>query len=76
MDKEKKEVKRYEKQDNNGVLDRLRQKVVSRKLLVFGLSTYFVIAETITSDQWVYIALVYIGSEAMANIFSIAKGNK
>ena len=61
--------------DENGKLDRLLTKLVSRKLLVFFASTLFVVLSAtgvfgmaMTFDQWMTIAVAYIGTQGAQNI--------
>jgi hypothetical protein len=46
------------------VLDKFLQKLISRKLLVWIVSSIAVLLGAIDGDQWVEISMVYIGSEA------------
>jgi len=41
-----------------------------RRLLVFGIGTYFVMLGTIESSDWLYLALAYIGSDAAEKTIS------
>jgi len=50
------------------LLDKWVAKLVSRKLLVWATSTGFLIADLITSEQWVAVALAYVGVEGFADI--------
>jgi hypothetical protein len=50
------------------MLDKWLAKLVSRKLLVWLTSTGFLIAGLITSEQWVAIALAYVGIQGFADI--------
>ena len=50
------------------LLDAWVAKLVSRKLLVWATSTGFLIADLITSEQWVAVALAYVGVEGFADI--------
>ena len=50
------------------LLDTWVAKLVSRKLLVWAVSTGFLIADLITNEQWVAIALAYVGVEGFADI--------
>ena len=43
-------------------------KLISRKLFVWAVSTGFLIADLITSEQWVAVALAYVGVEGFADI--------
>jgi|TARA_R110000824_G_scaffold372076_1_gene561918 hypothetical protein len=50
------------------ILDAWVAKLVSRKLLVWATSTGFLVADLITSEQWVAVALAYVGVEGFADI--------
>ena len=54
-------------QDNRGRLDRLVQRYTSRKLLVWLTSTVFLILGDVSGDQWVTIALAYVGTQAFVD---------
>ena len=61
------------------ILDKWMAKLISRKLLVWGVSTGFLIADLITNEQWVAVALAYVGVEGFADIairWKSAKGDK
>jgi hypothetical protein len=47
--------------------DKLVSKWISRKLLVFVIATIYLACGLVTNSQWVYIALMYIGVEALLN---------
>ena len=49
-------------------LDVYLEKVISRKLLVWLTSTGFLIGGMITSEQWVAIALGYVGIQGFADL--------
>ena len=49
-------------------LDKWMAKLISRKLLVWLTSTGFLVADLITSEQWVAVALAYVGVEGFADI--------
>jgi hypothetical protein len=49
-------------------LDDFIERLLSRKLLVWLTSTGFLIADKMTSDEWVAIALAYIGIQGIADI--------
>ncbi len=48
--------------------DKYLNKFISRKLLVWLASTGFLIADLITNEQWVAVALAYVGVEGFADI--------
>jgi hypothetical protein len=50
------------------ILDKWVAKLISRKLLVWAVSTGFLAFDIIQSDQWVAIALAYVGVEGFADI--------
>ena len=49
-------------------LDTFLEKVISRKLLVWIFSTIFLVTGLITADQWVAIALGYVGVQGFADL--------
>lgn len=61
--KEEKPVK-----DNAGAADKLISKVVSRKLLVWGTATAGLFLGMVPSDDWVAVALAYIGVQGLADL--------
>lgn len=56
-----------------GLIDNKLNKWLSRKLLVFGLSTLFLLLNYVTGDQWIAVALGYIGVQGIADIASTWK---
>ena len=58
------------------ILDSVLGIVISKKLTVFLISTFFVWKEIITSDQWIQIAMVYIGCQSALDIFLAIKNKK
>jgi len=53
-----------------GILDNILGKWASRKLLVFFIATLLSLAGTITSGDWTYIAIAYIGSQAAVDLMT------
>ena len=53
------------------ILDRLISKLTSRKLLVWLTATGLALTGNVTSEDWVAVALVYIGSEALVDIAAV-----
>ena len=49
-------------------VDRHMQRFLSRKLLVWITTTALLVAGRVDGDQWVAIALAYIGSQGVADI--------
>lgn len=62
-----------EKQDRRGLLDKVLSKVASRKLTVFAIATGLLAAGTLTSSDWILVALVYLGSQGLADIVATVK---
>ena len=52
------------------VADRLFEKLMSRKLMVWLTATGLLAYSDLTSSDWVAISLVYIGTEGLADIAS------
>ena len=50
------------------VIDSALSKVVSRKFTVFSLATLFLYLGQVSGDQWVAVALGYIGIQGVADI--------
>jgi len=49
-------------------LDKWVAMLISRNLFVWLVSTGFLVADLITSEQWVAVALAYVGVEGFADI--------
>tara|TARA_R100000008_G_C3496827_1_gene121604 strand:- start:288 stop:485 length:198 start_codon:yes stop_codon:yes gene_type:complete len=49
-------------------LDKMLSKVASRKLMVWGVATGLAILGTVTSEDWVAVSLVYIGSQGAVDL--------
>ena len=49
-------------------LDKLLDKIISRKLLVWITATVLMYGSKITSDEWVLICMVYLGSQGALDI--------
>lgn len=57
------------KSDKKGLSDRILERVVSRKLMVWGTATWALLfTGNLTSGDWVTISLVYIGSQAAIDL--------
>ena len=59
---------------SKGVLDSLQEKVVSRKLLVFGTATALLVYAGLDADIWGMIAMMYIGGQSAIDFAKIWKG--
>jgi hypothetical protein len=49
-------------------LDRWMERWASRKLIVWATATAFLAVDKLGSDEWVAVALAYIGIEGLADI--------
>jgi hypothetical protein len=59
---------------SKGILDSLQEKVVSRKLLVFGTATALLVYAGLDADIWGMIAMMYIGGQSAIDFAKIWKG--
>jgi len=57
-----------EKNNDRGVLDIITEKAISRKLLVWAISSVFLCLGKITSDEWTAISIGYVGIEGFADL--------
>ena len=71
-----KELKKdfYLESKTKGVLDGIQEKVVSRKLLVFGTATALLIYAGLDADTWGMIAMMYIGGQSAIDFAKVWKG--
>ena len=65
-----------EKSNDRGVLDIVTEKAISRKLLVWVVSTVMLGFGKLTPDEWTAISLGYVGIEGIADIAIKWKGAK
>jgi hypothetical protein len=64
----------YLESKTKGVLDGIQEKVVSRKLLVFGTATALLVYAGLDADTWGMIAMMYIGGQSAIDFAKIWKG--
>lgn len=71
-----KEIEDEMREDANdrGFLDIITEKLISRKLLVWIVSSSFLAFGKISPDEWAAISLGYIGIEGVADIAAKWKG--
>jgi len=50
------------------IMDKFLQRWTSRKLFVWASATGLLLGKFLTGDEWVAIALVYLGSQGLADI--------
>ena len=58
---------------NSGILDVIQEKVISRKLLVFGVSTVLM-WYGLDSETWGMIAMTYIGGQTAIDFAKVWRG--
>ena len=49
-------------------LDRMVEKAISRKFLAWVTATVLAAKEVVTSEDWVAVTVMYIGSEALVDL--------
>lgn len=78
IDDVKEEVKQEMKERNNdrGALDIITEKAISRKFLVWVVSSALLLFGKIGPDEWVAITLGYVGIEGFADLAVKWKGVK
>lgn len=59
---------------DKGLLDALQEKIISRKLLVFGTATALFAFYGLDADTWGMIAMAYIGGQTMIDFARVWKG--
>ena len=57
----------------NGLLDKVLQKLVSRKLLTFLTATGRMLWSDLASETWGMIAMVYIGTQGAVDVMKAYK---
>jgi hypothetical protein len=65
-----------EKSNDRGILDIVTEKAISRKLLVWVVSTVMLAFNKLTPDEWTAISLGYVGIEGIADIAIKWRGAK
>jgi hypothetical protein len=73
---QKSETLEIKKARRSAAVDRALHKVVSRKLLVWGTATVAMFMGMVDATNWVDVCMVYIGSEAAANMVMALRGKK
>ena len=52
------------------IIDRVLNFAISRKLTVFAIGTYFAYNSTLNGEQWINLALMYIGTQGAIDIIT------
>jgi len=53
------------------IIDLLTNKLISRKLLAFGLATYLLANDNLTSGDWTIITCIYIGVQGAIDFWKV-----
>ena len=64
----------YLDRKTKGILDSMQEKIVSRKLLVFGTATALLVYAGLDADIWGMIAMMYIGGQSAIDFAKIWRG--
>ena len=59
---------------DKGILDSIQEKVVSRKLLVFGIATALLWLVGLDAETWGMIAMTYIGGQTAIDFAKVWRG--
>lgn len=59
---------------SRGILDCIQEKIVSRKLLVFGTATSLLIWSGLDANTWGMIAMCYIGGQSAIDFAKVWRG--
>lgn len=57
----------------NGIIDKVLAWTISKKLTVFLIATLLIFKDKINGEQWVYVALVYIGTQGAIDLYNSIK---
>ena len=55
------------------IIDKVLNLTISKKLTVFTIATVLVLRENIEPKDWVYIALMYIGTQGAIDLWNRIK---
>ena len=59
---------------DKGILDALQERLISRKLLVFLVSTALLVYYGLEADTWGMIAMCYIGGQSAIDFAKVWRG--
>ena len=60
--------------ESKGALDAIQEKIISRKLLVFGVATALLWYVGLDADTWGMIAMTYIGGQTAIDFAKVWRG--
>tara|TARA_B100000287_G_scaffold266976_1_gene251104 strand:- start:398 stop:700 length:303 start_codon:yes stop_codon:yes gene_type:complete len=64
----------YLNRKDKGMLDAVQEKIISRKLLVFGVATALLYWAGLDAETWGMIAMTYIGGQTAIDFAKVWKG--
>ncbi len=56
-----------------GYIDKILNLTISKKLTVFVVATMLILKGSISGSEWVYIALMYIGTQGVIDLYNRIK---
>ena len=56
-----------------GIIDKVLAWTISKKLTVFLIATILILKGSISGSEWVYIALMYIGTQGAIDLYNSIK---
>jgi hypothetical protein len=65
----------YLNRKDKGMLDAVQEKIISRKLLVFGVATGLLYWSGLDAETWGMIAMTYIGGQTAIDFAKVWRGN-
>ena len=51
-------------------IDKILNFTISKKLTVFFIATFLVLRNSISGSEWVYISLMYIGTQGAIDLYN------
>ena len=64
----------YLNRKDKGMLDAVQEKIISRKLLVFGVATGLLYWAGLDAETWGMIAMTYIGGQTVIDFAKVWRG--
>jgi len=56
-----------------GIIDKVLAWTISKKLTVFLIATILILKGSISGSEWVYISLMYIGTQGAIDLYNSIK---
>ena len=55
------------------IFDKILSWTISKKLTVFFIATILIFRGSITGQEWIYVALMYIGTQGVIDLYNSIK---